>query len=593
MRCVPNRILTALGALAFLFLLNPASFLQASSHSAYSGPVPVSVSPSPNLPAKGTIVFTAEQNGHWDLYAAANGRQPARITRDVNPVRQVAVSREGMLAFSSKRDGNWEIYSSALDGSGLKRLTNLAAYDGNPAWSPDGKKIAFESFRADDLDIWTMDSDGTNPTNLTAANPTYDFDPAWSPDGKWIAYTSVQNSYKQIMLISGVGGKPVNLSNSKVDDEQPTWSPDGKQLAFVSTRDGQRAIYFATIDPGAGKMSNVRRMTFFGWDFAPTFSPDGQSLAFISIRPTRQTIYVMSLAGGTSIPYALDDQARWVSSLAWTDRSLPSLKSLPDEPPLVVEQPVRAASDAGHPYEVRGITEIYLAPSYGNMSSRISTSLLALRDRVKSESGQDFIGQMSDMMRQLVYPCSSSCDILSWHKTGRAFDTLWEFGLASQGLLAIVPEPQNGELYWRIYLRAAKQDGTMGEPIKVYPWDLSDKARATGKGGTERPIPNGYYIDFTELAREYGWTRIPSADDPDFDWHDNFLALEYWHYEKRDGLDWYHAMLEMFSPADISANFDWANLVATRREDGRYLYVKSVPPPPGAWKWFAVLPPGN
>ena len=390
-------------------------------------------------------------------------------------------------------------------------------------------------------------------------------------DGKWI--TDPNNLYVE--------------SNQFGELNNIVYSPDGQYL-ITGGQDGTARLW----DVRTGQQ--VRRLDAqTAGVYSVAFSPDGQSLAFISIRPTRQTIYVMSLAGGTSIPYALDDQARWVSSLAWTDRSLPNLKSLPDEPPLVVEQPIRAASDAGHPYEVRGITEIYLAPSYGNMSSRISTSLLALRDRVKSESGQDFIGQMSDMMRQLVYPCSSSCDILSWHKTGRAFDTLWEFGLASQGLLAIVPEPQNGELYWRIYLRAAKQDGTMGEPIKVYPWDLSDKARATGKGGTERPIPNGYYIDFTELAREYGWTRIPSADDPDFDWHDNFLALEYWHYEKRDGLDWYHAMLEMFSPADISANFDWANLVATRKEDGRYLYVKSVPPPPGAWKWFAVLPPGN
>ncbi len=84
------------------------------------------------------------------------------------------------IAFGSDRDGNWEIYVMDADGSNATNLTNNSALDGYPVWSPDGTKIVFLSDRDDNVEIYVMDADGSNPTNLTN-NPAEDHFPAWSP----------------------------------------------------------------------------------------------------------------------------------------------------------------------------------------------------------------------------------------------------------------------------------------------------------------------------------------------------------------------------------------------------------------------------
>ncbi|MCH7920991.1 MAG: PD40 domain-containing protein [Planctomycetes bacterium] len=84
------------------------------------------------------------------------------------------------IAFNSGRDGNWEIYVMNADGTEQKNLTNNPAYDADPSWSPDGKKIAFSSQRDGNWEIYVMNSDGTGLKNLTN-NPATDGYPSWSP----------------------------------------------------------------------------------------------------------------------------------------------------------------------------------------------------------------------------------------------------------------------------------------------------------------------------------------------------------------------------------------------------------------------------
>ena len=86
----------------------------------------------------------------------------------------------GKIAFQTNRDGNFEIYVMNADGSGITRLTNNAARDGFPAWSPDGTKIAFVSDRDGNFEIYTMNADGTGLVNLTN-NPAKDDRPVWRP----------------------------------------------------------------------------------------------------------------------------------------------------------------------------------------------------------------------------------------------------------------------------------------------------------------------------------------------------------------------------------------------------------------------------
>ena len=86
----------------------------------------------------------------------------------------------GRIAFVSDRDGNVEIYVMDADGSNLTNLTNNPAYDWLPVWSPDGSRIAFVSDRDGNWEIYVVDADGSNLTNLTN-NPADDLLPAWSP----------------------------------------------------------------------------------------------------------------------------------------------------------------------------------------------------------------------------------------------------------------------------------------------------------------------------------------------------------------------------------------------------------------------------
>jgi TolB protein len=147
----------------------------------------------------------AADYGGFDLYRVdADGTDEQRLTvtaRDVDDT-QPAVSPDGTrIAFVSDRPvpdyGFTDLFVMDIDGSDVQRLTFDAEPDGasfghyadSPVWSPDGSRIAFSSDRSGNKDIWVVDADGTDLTNLTA-DPSEDLDPAWSPDGSTLTWTS-------------------------------------------------------------------------------------------------------------------------------------------------------------------------------------------------------------------------------------------------------------------------------------------------------------------------------------------------------------------------------------------------------------------
>ena len=170
----------------------------------------------------------------------------------------VDAAPQAQIAFTSERDGNREIYVMDADGRNQRKLTNSRLVDWDPSWSPDGRHIAFTAngrpgdwgARGGDLEIYVMDADGTNPRRLTN-NLRQDTDPAWSPDGKRIAYTSTIDRNQEIYVMDADEGKPRRLTNSgdvHIHNWKPSWSPDGKRIAFVSERDGNQEIYVINAD---------------------------------------------------------------------------------------------------------------------------------------------------------------------------------------------------------------------------------------------------------------------------------------------------------------------------------------------------------
>lgn len=200
----------------------------------------------------------------------------------------------GKLAFDSARDGNFNIYVMNPDGSSQTRLTTDPASDNNPTASPDGTKIAFRSSRDGNQEIYAMNADGTGQTRLTN-NPASDADPSWSPDGAKIVFVSDRDGgAAEIYVMNADGTAPTRLTTNAAGDNQPAWSPDGTKIVFRSDRDGNLEIYVMNADGGG----QTNRTTNATEDSAPSWSPDGTKIAFYSKRddPARE-LYAMNADG--------------------------------------------------------------------------------------------------------------------------------------------------------------------------------------------------------------------------------------------------------------------------------------------------------
>jgi TolB protein len=147
------------------------------------------------------------------------------------------------IVFASNRDGPARIFVMNIDGSELARLTDSAAGDTLPAWSPDGTQILYQTLLSDhNWEIYVMNPDGSGQTNLTN-NPAIDASAAWSPDGTRIAFETDRDGNFEIYVMDANGVEQVNLTDNPANDIAPAWSPDGKQIIFRSDREGERFEY--------------------------------------------------------------------------------------------------------------------------------------------------------------------------------------------------------------------------------------------------------------------------------------------------------------------------------------------------------------
>ena len=240
-----------------------------------------------------------------------------------------AQNADTQIAFVSTRHDkrNAEIYLMNPDGKRVRRLTEHPQFDATPAWSPDGQKIAFMSFRDQPGDIYVMNPDGSNPINLTQSPEIKEASPSWSPDGKQITYKSWgifnANGFFQsdIWVMEADGANPRNLTNHDASDANPDWSPDGRQIAFTSERNsdwefdiwgGNWEVYVMT--PDGANLVNLTKHP--AKDLAPDWSPDGKQIAFTSNREGNREVYVMN-ADGTN-PINLTNHPARDSSPAWS-----------------------------------------------------------------------------------------------------------------------------------------------------------------------------------------------------------------------------------------------------------------------------------
>jgi Tol biopolymer transport system component len=194
--------------------------------------------------------------------------------------------KNGKIAFSSDRDnGKFEVWTTAPDGTNPTELTTAPSNLAEPAWSPDGTKIAFAACREREAgsvycntDIYLMNADGSGQTRLTH-DPAYDANPAWSPDGRTIGFNSFRDGPSHLYTVNSDGTGERRLTNGPDGEGYPAWAPDGSRIAFESGRD----IY--TMNPDGTSQTPITHLSGSDYAGAPNWSPDSRKVAFFFYGP--------------------------------------------------------------------------------------------------------------------------------------------------------------------------------------------------------------------------------------------------------------------------------------------------------------------
>lgn len=495
----------------------------------------------------GTIVFAARQGGHTHLWALVTGdSKPVQLTRGEWDDRDPAVSPDGgQIAFSSHRDGNWDLYILDLRSLGVRRLTDTPGYEGHPTWSPDGRWIAYEAMAGTDFDISILAVDGSQPP-LQLVHPGQDTSPAWDPQGRRIAFVSSTEG-------------PIDLYVANLDDPanrfvrivgsadqvigDPSFSPDGLRLAYSvkGATDGAGAIW--VVRPDDLGRPGIR----LGPGNTPAWSPDGETVLGVVPSPMGSSVVAYSPGGATAVPFGFSIDGL-VSGLTWASAGLPGEAFAAGvDPEGSSGSPTVSAEEAGR-LDLAALPGVSAPEAL--MVTSAAAAFEALHKRVALDSGWDFLAALDNAFVGLNDPLPPGFAFEDWLYTGRAF--AFAQAAYTAGWVEVVREDFGGETYWRVFVRTNLQDGSQGEPLRFRPWDFN--VRYTGNpatydagGGLRAQIPGGYYVDFTQLAADQGFRRLPAMAN----WRTFYPGARFNEFARTDGLAWMDAMLQVYPPSAI------------------------------------------
>jgi TolB protein len=310
-----------LGMLAMLGMLGTACSKPESLERASQQRTATSVEPAA---ACGTIAFaSSEGEGHEriSLVAASGGE-----------IRSLVLPGQSSFPAAASPDGRTLLLLSSdplVEGKTRDRLA-LIEFDSsnevigeprpvgpegaslrNPAWSPDGNWLVFESDAESFRDLYRLDLGATSAMRLTN-DVQGNFEPAVSPDGQSIAFVSSRDGNAELYSMTADGGAPQRLTDSRGDDSQPMWSPDARSIAFTSGRDPARGHDAFVLELATGSVTPLvrdgsRKESALVRDLA--FSPRGDRIAFTELVSARGTAAIVIVDVGTGEVLTRSDAA--------------------------------------------------------------------------------------------------------------------------------------------------------------------------------------------------------------------------------------------------------------------------------------------
>ncbi|MRR30297.1 hypothetical protein EG834_08235, partial [bacterium] len=478
-----------------------------------------SVSPQPVAPTNpyphGLLLLSLSDGYYRHLFVFhPQDLQFTRLTDhpwdDIDP----AISPDGTrMAYASRRNGFFDIYIFNFTDGQSTRITDTPAYDGNPTWSPDGQWLAYESYQTGNLDIFIQSlADLTQSPMQLTTDPSADLDPDWSPVGSLLAFTSLRTGELEIWTaaLDQTENRFQNRSRDPLAaDTHAAWSPDGQQLAWTSNQNGVDQV----VAVSAADFGQVPKKLGAGSE--PLWDPAGNQI-LVRLGDTVGTSLVgyNTQNGLVTLPalYMPSD----IHGMDWQSGKFTEVVS----PYLLTESgsllnPLAAFSTTQPPDPVTGriglVALTGISAPYAYLSDSADESFYALRQEIARVSGWDVLVNLQNAFLPVTEPSlPGSTD--DWLVTG--------LGIAinplpyQAGWMTVQREDRNGQTWWRLFLYARYQDGSMGEPLKLPVWDLA--ARSNGdpnayeQGGTIGNVLAGYWIDFTEIAARFGWQRLPA-----------------------------------------------------------------------------------
>ncbi len=228
-------------------------------------------------------------------YSGLIADQRRIIQRFCSEVIQYLTGSQGIfqskIAFVSTGSGNKEIYICEFDGYNPQQLTRNHSITLFPAWSSDGKYLAYTSYKQGKPDLFIKNLAEMQETSIVEKG--LNITPAWVPGKFELAATLSFSGDQEIYLLTGSGKIIKRLTNMRGSDISPAWSPDGKKLAFVSNRSGNPQVYIQDMDSG-----KVRRLTYEGnYNTQPSWSPRGDKIAYASFADNHHNISVIDVEG--------------------------------------------------------------------------------------------------------------------------------------------------------------------------------------------------------------------------------------------------------------------------------------------------------